>query len=159
MNTAFKEGDSASFSKTITEADILLYAGVSGDTNPLHLDAEYAATTRFGERIAHGMLTAGLISAVLGTKLPGPGAIYVGQTLWFRRPVYIGDTVTATATITEYDREHGRMVIETICRNQRGEEVLDGEANVIYRPKPAGPRPNVASSIAGSAQNEREVES
>jgi 3-hydroxybutyryl-CoA dehydratase len=86
---SFKTGDSAEFSKTITEADIVLYAGITGDTNPLHLNAEYAAGTRFGERIAHGMLTAGLISAVIGTKLLGPGAIYMSQTLDFKGPVHM----------------------------------------------------------------------
>lgn len=130
----FNEGDSASFSKTITEADVVLYAGISGDTNPLHLDAEYAATTRFGKRIAHGMLTTGLISAVIGTKLPGPGAIYVSQSLRFTAPVYLGDTITATATITAYDKVKGKMTLETVCRNQDGADVLSGEANIIYRP-------------------------
>ena len=129
----WNEGDSASFAKTITEADILLYAAVSGDTNPLHLDAEYARTTRFGQRIAHGMLTAGLISTVLGTKLPGPGTIYTGQSLRFAGPVHIGDTVTATATITAYDKMRGRMTISTVCRNQRGEDVVIGEAQVVYK--------------------------
>jgi 3-hydroxybutyryl-CoA dehydratase len=127
-------GYSASFSKTVTEADIILYAGISGDTNPVHLDAEYARSTRFGQRIAHGMLTAGFISAVLGTKLPGPGAIYLGQTLRFLKPVYIGDTITATATVDGYDRERGRLKVATICRNQHGEEVLTGEADILYRP-------------------------
>ena len=131
--TEFNEGDQASFSKTITEADILLYAAVSGDTNPLHLDAEYAKQTRFGGRIAHGMLTAGLVSAVIGTKLPGRGAIYAGQTLRFLAPVHIGDTVTATATLTAYDKARGRMTLSTVCRNQRGEEILTGEAQVVYR--------------------------
>jgi 3-hydroxybutyryl-CoA dehydratase len=130
----FNEGDSASFSKTITEADVVLYAGISGDTNPLHLDAEYAATTRFGKRIAHGMLTTGLISAVIGTKLPGPGAIYVSQSLRFTAPVYLGDTITATATIAAYDKVKGKMTLETVCRNQDGVDVLSGEANIIYRP-------------------------
>jgi 3-hydroxybutyryl-CoA dehydratase len=130
----FNEGDSATFAKTITEADILLYSAVSGDTNPLHINAEYAAQSRFGQRIAHGMLTAGLISAVIGTKLPGPGAIYMSQTLRFVAPVYLGDTVTATATITAYDRKKRRMTIETVCRNQRQEDVLSGEALVLYRP-------------------------
>ena len=130
----FNEGDSASFSKTITEADVVLYAGISGDTNPLHLDAEYAATTRFGKRIAHGMLTTGLISTVIGTKLPGPGAIYVAQTLRFTAPVYIGDTITATATLTAYDRGKGKMTLETVCRNQEGVDVLSGEATILYRP-------------------------
>jgi 3-hydroxybutyryl-CoA dehydratase len=127
-------GDSASFAKTIGEADILLYAEVSGDTNPLHLDAEYARTTRYGQRVAHGMLTAGLISAVIGTKLPGTGGIYRSQTLRFVAPVFLGDTVTATATITAYDRERGRMTLRTICQNQRGEEVLTGEAQIVYEP-------------------------
>jgi 3-hydroxybutyryl-CoA dehydratase len=130
----FNEGDSATFAKTITEADILMYSAVSGDTNPLHINAEYAAQSRFGQRIAHGMLTAGLISAVIGTKLPGPGAIYMSQTLRFIAPVYLGDTVTATGTIMAYDRKKRRMTIETVCKNQRQEDVLSGEALVLYRP-------------------------
>jgi 3-hydroxybutyryl-CoA dehydratase len=130
----FKEGDTASFSKTITDADLVLYAGISGDTNPLHLDAEYARESRFGQRIAHGLLTAGLISTVLGTKLPGPGAIYAGQTLRFLQPVFVGDTITATATVTAYDRARGRLTIATVCRNQRDDEVITGEADVFYRP-------------------------
>src|SRR5579875_644958 len=92
-------GQTASLAKTITEADIVLFAAVSLDTNPVHLDEETASQTRFGGRIAHGMLSAGLISAVLGTRLAGPGTIYMGQTLRFRAPVKIGDTVTATAEI------------------------------------------------------------
>lgn len=131
----FNEGDSASFAKTITEADITLYVGVSGDTNPLHIDADYARDSRFGGRIAHGMLTAGLISAVLGTKLPGTGAIYVSQTLRFLKPVFPGDTITATATLTAYDRARGRMTLATVCRNGRDEEVLAGEAVMLYRPQ------------------------
>lgn len=130
----FQEGDSASFSKTITDADIVLYAGISGDTNPLHLDATYAAGTRFGQRIAHGMLTAGLISTVIGTKLPGRGAIYVSQTLNFRAPVHLGDTITATATLTAYDLVKRRLTLATVCRNQDDAEVLTGEAIVLYRP-------------------------
>src|SRR5690606_33183095 len=94
-------GLSASFAKTISEADIYAFAGVTGDNNPVHINAEFAATTVFKERIAHGMLSAGLISTVLGTKLPGPGCIYVDQTLKFKAPVHIGDTVTATATVEE----------------------------------------------------------
>jgi 3-hydroxybutyryl-CoA dehydratase len=130
----FQEGDSASFAKTITEADIVLYAGVTGDTNPIHIDDEYAKNTRFGRRLAHGMLTAGLVSTVIGTKLPGPGTIYMSQTLQFTSPVYIGDTITATVTIREYDRRKGRMTLDTVCRNQRGEDVLTGEARLSYRP-------------------------
>jgi 3-hydroxybutyryl-CoA dehydratase len=130
----FHEGDHASYAKTITEADILLYAAVSGDTNPVHMDAEYAQTTRFGQRIAHGMLTAGLISTVIGTKLPGPGAIYAGQTLRFLQPVFVGDTITATATVSAFDKERGRLTLATVCRNQRGEDVVSGEAEIFYRP-------------------------
>lgn len=130
----FNEGDSATFSKTITEADVLLYGAVSGDTNPLHFNEEYARTTRFGHRIVHGMLTAGLISTVIGTKLPGPGAIYVSQDLVFLKPVSIGDTITATATLMSYDRDRGRMTLATVCTNQDGSEVLTGEAVILYRP-------------------------
>lgn len=131
---SFKTGDSATFSKTITEADIVLYAGITGDTNPLHINAEYAAGTRFGERIAHGMLTAGLISAVIGTKLPGPGAIYMSQILDFKGPVHIGDTISATGTIIDYDGARGPMMLQTVCTNQRGETILSGEAKILYRP-------------------------
>ena len=131
--SAWKEGDSASYSKTITEQDVLLFSSVSGDTNPLHLDEEYARKSRFGKRIAHGILVSGLISTVIGNKLPGPGAIYAGQSLRFLKPVYMGDTVTATATILSYNQERGRMTLETICRNQDGNAVVSGEAEIIYR--------------------------
>lgn len=124
-------GESASLSKTISEADVVLFAGVTGDFNPLHLDAEYAKTTRFGERIAHGLLTAGLISAVLGTRLPGPGAIYLGQTLNFRKPVKIGDTITATAKVSSFDPEKRIVKLETNCYNQDGVLVLGGEAVLL----------------------------
>ncbi len=130
----WKEGDSASFSKTISDEDVRLFATVSGDVNPIHLDAEYARATRFGRRIAHGLLVAGLISAVIGTTIPGPGAIYAGQTLRFLRPVYLGDTVTVTATISRYDRERGKMTLQTVARNQENEEVITGEAEIRYRP-------------------------
>jgi 3-hydroxybutyryl-CoA dehydratase len=123
-------GQSASVAKTITEADILLYSAVSTDTNPVHLDAEAAARSQFGERIAHGMLSAGLISAVLGTKLPGPGTIYLGQTLRFRAPVKIGATVTATAEVTALDPVKRRATLRTVCTV--GEEtVIEGEALVM----------------------------
>jgi len=124
-------GDSASLSKTITEADLTLFAGVTGDFNPLHLDAEYAKTTRFGGRIAHGLLTAGLISAVLGTRMPGPGSIYLSQSLVFRRPVRIGDTITATATVSNYDAEKRIVRLDTTCINQEGVVVLTGEAALL----------------------------
>ena len=111
-----------------------MFVAVSGDTNPVHIDEEYARTTPFGQRIAHGLLTAGLISTVLGTKLPGPGAIYVSQSLRFLAPVAIGDTVTASATLTEYDRDRGKMTLETACFNQSNLQVLTGEAVVLIVP-------------------------
>ncbi|MFN7633284.1 MAG: MaoC family dehydratase [Acetobacteraceae bacterium] len=123
-------GQSASFGKTVTEADILMFAAVSGDTNPVHINAEIAAGTMFKERIAHGMLSAGLISAVLGTRLPGPGTIYLSQTLKFRAPVRIGDTVTATATIAALDAVKKRATLATIC-TVAGKPVLEGEALVL----------------------------
>lgn len=125
-----KIGQSASTSKTITEADVVLFAGVSTDFNPAHMDEEYAKTTQFGGRIAHGMLSAGLISAVLGTKLPGPGTIYLGQTLKFRAPVHIGDTVTATVTVKELVVEKNRVVLETVC-TVAGKVVIEGEATMM----------------------------
>lgn len=106
-------GQSASVTKTVTERDVEQFAEVSTDCNPVHLDAEYAATTMFKTRIAHGMFSAGLISAVLGTKLPGMGTIYLSQTLKFRAPVRIGDTVVATATITDINAEKKRVTFET----------------------------------------------
>lgn len=128
-------GQSAQFSKTVSEADILMFAGVSGDTNPVHLDAEYAATTPFKERIAHGMLSAGLISAVLGTKLPGPGAVYVGQTLKFKAPVKIGDTVVAQAKVIELDPAKKRAVFATTC-TVKGKTVVEGEATIMVPGRP-----------------------
>jgi 3-hydroxybutyryl-CoA dehydratase len=123
-------GQTASFAKTVTEADILLFSAVSGDINPVHLDAEYAATTPFKGRIAHGMLSAGLISAVLGTKMPGPGTIYLNQSLRFRAPVHIGATVTAKVTITKLEPERKRVTLETVC-TVGGKTVVEGEAVVI----------------------------
>ena len=125
-----KPGDSASTGKTITEADILLFAAVSTDTNPVHIDAEAAAGSLFKERVAHGMLSAGLISAVLGTKLPGPGTVYLSQTLRFRAPVKIGDTVTATVTVTALDAAKKRATLSTVC-TVAGRPVIEGEAVVI----------------------------
>jgi 3-hydroxybutyryl-CoA dehydratase len=120
-------GMSAIFSKTITEADLLMFAGVSGDTNPLHLDEEFASRTMFESRIAHGMLTASLVSTVLGTKLPGPGAVYVSQSVRFLAPVRVGDTVVARAVVREIVPEKRRVKLATSC--QVGDKlVLDGEA-------------------------------
>jgi len=125
-------GQTASVGKTITEADILMFAAVSTDTNPVHLDAEAASSSVFKERVAHGMLSAGLISAVLGTKLPGAGTIYMGQTLRFRAPVKIGDTVTATAEVTALDAEKKRATLKTTC-TVKGKVVIEGEATVMPR--------------------------
>jgi 3-hydroxybutyryl-CoA dehydratase len=122
-------GQTASLGKTITEADILMFAAVSTDTNPVHIDAEAAKASIFKERIAHGMLSAGLISAVLGTRLPGPGTIYLGQTLRFRAPVRIGDTVTATVEITALDPAKQRATLKTTC-SVAGKPVIEGEAQV-----------------------------
>jgi len=123
-----KVGDDASISRTITEAHIVIFAGLTGDMNPLHVDAEYAAKSMFGERIAHGMLVAGLISAVLGTQLPGPNSIYLGQDLKFTAPVKIGDTVTVTVTVAEKRDDKRIIKLRTTAANQRGEMVVDGSA-------------------------------
>jgi phosphate acetyltransferase len=124
-------GLTAKFSKTITEADIVLFAAVTGDTNPMHLDAEYAATTIFKERIAHGMLAAGLITKVLGTQLPGPGTIYRDQTLHFTKPVRIGDTLTVTVTVLSTDDEKKRVDLDCLIVNQKGARVMHGTARVL----------------------------
>ena len=125
-----REGMTAAYGRTITEADIVLYAGITGDVNPVHLNQEYAATTLFKDRIAHGMLTAGLISGVLGTKLPGPGAIYVNQTLRFKAPVRIGDTVVARVTVSALVARKRFVELKTACTV--GETtVLEGEATVM----------------------------
>jgi 3-hydroxybutyryl-CoA dehydratase len=130
-----KVGMKQSFSKTITEADLLMFAGVSGDTNPIHLDEEFASRTMFESRIAHGILTAGLISTVLGTKLPGPGAVYVSQQLRFLAPVRIGDTVIARCEIEELVDEKKRARLATAC--WVGEKkVLDGEAVLVVPRRP-----------------------
>ncbi|MDJ0269287.1 MAG: MaoC family dehydratase [Aigarchaeota archaeon] len=126
-------GDRASYTKTITAEDIRAYAELTGDKNPLHLDEEYAKNTRFGRVIAHGMLTASLISAVIGTRLPGPGAIYLEQRLRFTRPVYPGDTITAEVEVVEFREEKGVVRLRTDCLNQRGERVIEGEAVLLLR--------------------------
>jgi 3-hydroxybutyryl-CoA dehydratase len=123
-------GQTAVYGRTVTEADIVLFAGISGDTNPVHINEEFASGTMFSGRIAHGMLTASLISTVIGTRLPGPGAIYVSQTLRFKAPVRIGDTVTARATITDLMPEKRRATISTVA-TVRNKVVLEGEAVVM----------------------------
>ena len=128
-------GDRAVISKTIAESDIYLYAGITGDFNPAHVNEEYAKGTFFKTRIAHGMLSAGFISAVIGTRLPGPGTVYLRQTLDFLAPVRIGDTVTATVEVVEKMEEKKRVRLKTTCVNQEGKKVLDGEA-LVSPPRP-----------------------
>ena len=129
-----KIGEKASFVKTVTEADVVNYAGVTGDFNPAHINEEYAKNTMFKGRIAHGMLGAGLISAVLGTKLPGPGAIYISQELKFTAPVRFNDTITAEVEVIEKNEEKNRVTMKTTCTNQDDKVVIDGKA-VLMPPK------------------------
>ena len=128
-------GAKASMSKTVTEADIVMFAGVTGDFNPLHLDSEYAKHTVFGQRIAHGILSVGFISAVLGTKLPGPGSIYLSQKARFLKPVRIGDTITTTVEVIAYRPDKRIITLKTDCFNQEGVQVLEGEAALML-PRP-----------------------
>ena len=123
-------GMSASTAKTVTEADIVLFAGISTATNAVHLNEEFAKTTMFGGRIAHGMLSVRFISAVLGTRLPGPGSVYMGQTLKFKAPVRPGDTVTATVTVMEGVLEKKRVILDTVC-TVNGKPVIEGEATIL----------------------------
>jgi 3-hydroxybutyryl-CoA dehydratase len=125
-----REGMSASLSRTLDEAAVRAFAAITGDGNPVHLDADYAATTVFGRPVAHGMLTASLLSAVIGTRLPGRGTIYVSQTLKFRAPVFVGDTVQAEVEVTAIDRRRRRVTLATRCR-VGDKEVLRGEAVVM----------------------------
>jgi len=127
----FKVGDSAEITRTIEQSDIDAFADVTGDHNPVHVDEEFAKTTRFGRRIAHGMLTASLISAVLANKLPGEGSVYLGQTLQFVAPVFPGDEITARVTVREIREDKPILKLETVCVNQRGEVVIRGEATVL----------------------------
>ncbi len=124
-------GQSAEMSHTVTDAMVRQFADVTGDHNPVHLDEAYATSTSFGGRIAHGMLTAGFVSACMATRLPGPGAIYLTQTLRFTRPVRLGDTVTVQVRIVELTEATRRVRLATTCRNQAGKVVLDGEATVL----------------------------
>ena len=140
MQGAFLEelevGQSAELKRTVAAADLVAFARLTGDDNPLHLDEAYAAATQFKGRIAHGMLSAGYISAVLGTRLPGPGAIYVSQSLSFKRPVRIGDEVTAEAKVAAIDAARGRVTLQTRCV-VAGKTVTEGEAVVIVPRRPA----------------------
>ena len=126
-------GDSASVTKTITAEDVEAFAKVSTDVNPVHMSEEYAQGTMFKHRIAHGMISAGLISAVLGTKLPGANTIYMGQSLQFLAPVYLDETITATVTCIEKDDAKHRIKLETTCVNQDGKVVVKGEALIMKR--------------------------
>jgi len=134
----YQVGDSAEFTKVFSEEDVTLFAGITGDGNPIHTSREFAAKTRFRQRIAHGLLTAGTISAAIGTKLPGPGCIYLSQTLEFKAPVFLGDEITARVEIVEVVSER-RLRMRTRCFNQDKVMVIDGEA-MIVPPRPgSGP--------------------
>ncbi len=133
-NIPFEEltiGTKACLTRTLTEEDLLLFAKVSGDTNPVHLDEEFAATTQFEGRIAHGMWTASIISCALATKLPGPGGIYLGQELKFMRPVKVGDTVTVELEILEINEQRKRATVSTNVVNQHGKAVVKGKAEIM----------------------------
>jgi len=131
-----KVGDAAEITKTISESDVYLCAGVTGDLNPAHINEEYAKKTSFKTRIAHGMLLGGFVSTVLGNQLPGPGTIYIRQELNFMAPVRFGETVTARVEVIEVDREKNRARLKTTCVNQDGTQVMDGEA-LVSPPKTA----------------------
>jgi 3-hydroxybutyryl-CoA dehydratase len=130
-------GDSASRVATIDDRMVRDFAALTGDTNPVHLDDAYAAGTRFGRRIAHGMIAAGMISATLANDLPGPGTVYLGQTLTFKAPVFIGDTVTATVVVRSLREDKPIVTLDTVVTNQDGAVVLEGEAVVLVTPNPA----------------------
>src|ERR687883_108143 len=133
-NQTFDEiaiGDTASLVRTLTDNDIKLFAVMSGDVNPAHLDEEYAKSDMFRKIIAHGMWGGALISTLLGTKLPGPGTIYLGQTLRFRHPVAVGDTITVLVKVIAKDEERHRITFDCTCTNQKGEVVISGNAEVI----------------------------
>jgi len=129
-------GMTALYAKTVTDADVVLFAGISGDVNPVHLNQEFADRTMFRGRIAHGMLTASFISTVIGTKLPGPGCIYVSQNLKFKAPVRVGDTVNARVTVTSVDEVRGRIAVETTC-TVGNTVVIAGEAVLMVPRRPA----------------------
>lgn len=138
----FLEGQQASITRVVTAADVETFAGISGDNNPVHLDQEFAEKTRFKKRIAHGILSAGYISAVLGSKLPGPGTIYLSQNITFKAPVYLGDAVTATVTVLNYRPDKHILTLRTECTNQEGVVVLEGQAvcltsDVVDQSQPA----------------------
>ena len=145
-------GMGAEIAKTITEADILLFSAVSTDTNAVHLDEEYGKTTMFGGRIAHGMLSASLLSAVLGTRLPGPGVIYVGQSLRFKAPVRAGDTAVCRATVTDLLPEKKRATLSTVV-TVGNKVVLEGEAVLMVPQRPAAPAASEPARAAATASD------
>lgn len=132
--SSIRAGDKATRTTTITDEMIHAFADLTGDNNPVHLDDAYAAGTRFGRRIAHGMIAAGLISATLANDLPGPGTVYLSQTLQFRAPVYPGDTITATVEVRSVRPDKPIITLATLCTNQDGKIVLEGEAVVLFSP-------------------------
>jgi 3-hydroxybutyryl-CoA dehydratase len=146
-----KPGHHASITRTVQESDIIAFAAITGDTNPVHLDEAFARTTRFGKRIAHGMLTASYISAVLGTKLPGPGAIYLEQNTKFVAPVAIGDTITTTVKVRSLN-EKGVMILDCECVNQHRTLVITGQATVVYK-HPAAASATTAHAATGPARS------
>lgn len=129
----FSIGQKVSFSKTVTEQDVLAFSDLIGDKNPIHIDEAYAKQTRFGARIAHGAFTFGVISAAIGNKLPGNGSVYMSQSIKFLRPVFFGDTITATVEIIAIRPDKGIVTQRTTCMNQHGETIADGEA-VSFHP-------------------------
>jgi 3-hydroxybutyryl-CoA dehydratase len=129
--TSFTVGEEATFTKTITEEDLQTFGRLSGDTNPIHFDENYAKQTRFGGRIVHGMLVGSLISTVLGTMLPGPGCVYLSQQLSFRAPARMGEWLTARVRVTDWDVTRGRMVLDTEVINERNERLIVGEAKMV----------------------------
>ena len=148
-------GMTAIYAKTLTDADIVMFAGISGDTNPVHLDALFAEQTPFKGRIAHGMLSASFISTVLGTRLPGPGCIYLSQSLKFCAPVKAGDTVTARVTIKDVDPDSKRIKVDTIC-TVGDTVVIDGEAQLMVSRRAeivAGPSQEAAEAPKAAGPN------
>lgn len=144
-------GDAAEFTRVASEAHVAEFVESCGDRNPVHSDSAYAAATAFKERIAPGIWTAGLLSAVIGTRLPGPGTIYVSQDLRFVRPVKLGDAITARVEVIEVHAERNRVRLRTVCRNHRGEEVLTGEALVMPSRTPVRYEPGTAAVATGAA--------
>ncbi len=126
-----KEGDSATLTRAISQSDITRFAELVGDVNPVHVDEDFAKKTRFGKRIAHGMWGASLVSAVLGTKLPGPGTIYLSQTMKFQAPIFPGDTITARVTVVKVREDKPIVTLETVCQNQDGKILMEGDAVVL----------------------------